>query len=81
MAGSLIYVGTHAITQGIATICAARHIILIAVGTAKADAVDAMLNGSIDRRCPATALRSHPDVTLFADRDALALHHQRSRKN
>lgn len=63
---------THAITQGIASIRRARHVILIATGRAKADAVAAMLDGPISTSVPATALRDHANVVVIADCEALA---------
>lgn len=62
----------EAITMGIGTILEAREILLLASGSAKADAVAAMLQGSIGPACPASALRLHPNVRVICDRDAAA---------
>lgn len=59
-----------ALTVGIATIMEARHVLLVATGSAKAQAVAAMLQGPITPDLPASFLQLHPDVTLLADREA-----------
>ncbi|WP_047029263.1 glucosamine-6-phosphate deaminase [Hoeflea sp. IMCC20628] len=63
---------TQAITMGIDTILSARRIILLATGQAKAAAVYSALHGPISVNNPASFLRFHGDVTLFADADALS---------
>ncbi len=60
----------RAVTMGIATILAARSILLLATGAAKADALAAALEGPVTPACPAAFLSRHPDVTVIADRDA-----------
>lgn len=70
--GGMDGVPTHAITQGIATIRRAKRIVLIAIGNAKANAVAAMLAGSVSTSNPASALRDHSDIVVLADREALA---------
>ncbi|MCA8961039.1 MAG: 6-phosphogluconolactonase, partial [Planctomycetes bacterium] len=52
----------RAVTAGPASILDARQIILCAFGATKADAVRAMLHGSITPACPASVLRRHSDV-------------------
>ena len=66
-------VPTHAITQGIATILSARHIVLIASGAGKADAVRAMVDGHVGDAHPASWLREHGSVDVFLDAAAAAL--------
>ncbi|MFJ8894585.1 glucosamine-6-phosphate deaminase [Leifsonia sp. NPDC102414] len=66
-------VPTHAITQGLATIAAARSLVVIATGEAKAAAVLAMSTGEISVDCPATLLRTHPRAAVFLDRAAARL--------
>lgn len=61
-----------AITMGIATILGARTCLLLATGAAKADAVARMIEGPVDPACPASALRTHPDVMVLLDRPAAA---------
>lgn len=62
----------RAITSGIATILAARRLVLCAFGANKAAAVRAMLHGPIAPTCPASALRRHGDVFILLDRAAAA---------
>ena len=68
--GDPALVPESAITQGIATILAARSLVLLASGAAKADAVARALLGPVDVDCPASALQGHPDVTVLLDREA-----------
>jgi len=70
--GSVESVPQRAVTQGIATIAAAAQIVVLAFGHAKAPAVAAMLHGAVASSCPASALRSHPHVTVIADSSALS---------
>lgn len=60
----------HALTMGIKSVFKARKIVVIASGKEKADAVRAMVEGSISTKCPASMLTLHPDVTLLCDEDA-----------
>lgn len=61
-----------AITMGIATILEAREILLVATGTAKADALADALKGPETPECPASVLRRHPAVTIVCDTAAAA---------
>ncbi|MQT11797.1 glucosamine-6-phosphate deaminase [Segnochrobactrum spirostomi] len=65
-------VPTEAITMGIATILEARRILMLATGTAKAEAIAAALHGPVGDACPASALQLHGAVTVLADRAAAA---------
>lgn len=69
--GDIDAVPTHCLTQGLATIMAARHIVLIAGGAAKAEAVHHLVEGSVSAMWPATILQHHPHVTVLLD-DAAA---------
>jgi glucosamine-6-phosphate deaminase len=60
----------HVITQGLGTIGAARHLVLIATGTHKAAAVAAAVEGAVTASCPASVLQLHPHVTVVADEAA-----------
>ena len=66
-------VPTCCITQGVATIVAARKIVLVASGAHKADAVAAAVAGPVTEDCPASILQRHPDVSVVVDREAAAL--------
>jgi glucosamine-6-phosphate deaminase len=69
--GDIDQVPQHCLTQGLATIMAARHIVLIATGRAKAEAVHQCVEGSVSALWPATILQHHPHVTALFD-DAAA---------
>lgn len=68
--GDVDLVPTHCITQGIGTILKARHLILLAFGEAKADAVAASVEGPVSSSCPASALQLHPHATVIIDEAA-----------
>ncbi|MBQ7172612.1 MAG: glucosamine-6-phosphate deaminase [Clostridia bacterium] len=68
---SLNCVPKQAITMGIGDILKAKAILLIAFGENKASAIENMLKGPISPACPASVLRTHPNVTLVADAAAL----------
>src|SRR6478609_6514745 len=64
-------VPTHCLTQGLATILDARHIVLVATGRGKAEAVHHLVEGAVSALWPATILQHHPHVTVLLD-DAAA---------
>lgn len=59
-----------AVTQGIATILRARHIVLVAFGRAKSEVVAQALAGPVSTAVPASVLQLHPRVTVVLDRPA-----------
>jgi glucosamine-6-phosphate deaminase len=61
-----------ALTMGIGTILEAGEIIMLATGSAKAEALAAALEGPVSLDCPASALRNHSAVMIFCDRAAAA---------
>ena len=65
--GSAEEVPTHVLTQGLGTILRARHLLLIATGDGKADAVAAAVEGPVSASCPASVLQLHPHATLLVD--------------
>jgi glucosamine-6-phosphate deaminase len=65
-------VPAHVLTQGLATILAARHLLLIATGEGKAQAVAAAVEGPVAASCPASVLQLHPHVTVLLDPAAAA---------
>ena len=69
-AGDINAVPQHCLTQGLATIMQARHIVLIATGRAKADAVHHLVEGPVSAMWPATILQHHPHVTVLIDNAA-----------
>lgn len=66
------YAPHQGVTIGLRTLLAARHILLLAFGPHKTNAVHAMLQPPPSPRCPASFLQSHPDVHLFLDSAAAA---------
>ncbi|AGB22092.1 glucosamine-6-phosphate isomerase [Mycobacterium sp. JS623] len=69
--GDVDSVPTHCLTQGLATIMEARHVILVATGGRKAEAVHHLVEGPVSAMWPATILQHHPHVTVLLD-DAAA---------
>ena len=63
-------VPTEAYTMGIGSILQAKHIILLAFGEQKADAINKMVNGKITTAVPASVLQKHPNVTVILDKQA-----------
>jgi glucosamine-6-phosphate deaminase len=63
-------VPTHCITQGIGTILRARHLVLLAFGQAKADAVAAAVEGAVSTSSPGSAIQLHPHATVIIDEAA-----------
>ena len=61
---------TQAITMGVATILEARRIVMLVVGEAKKAALHRMIDGPVSEATPASAMRLHADVTIFADQSA-----------
>lgn len=70
---SLADVPTQAITMGIASIMAAKTILLFAYGKEKAQALYQMINGKVTPDVPASVLQGHPDVKVIADQAAASL--------
>ncbi|GAA1126669.1 glucosamine-6-phosphate deaminase [Nocardioides aquiterrae] len=65
--GSVDEVPRHVLTQGLGTILRARHLLLIASGAAKAEAVAAAVEGPVSASCPASVLQLHPHATVLLD--------------
>jgi glucosamine-6-phosphate deaminase len=63
----------RAITLTVPRLLAADRLFCVVPGPRKAEAVRRALMDPIGAVCPATALRTHPDCTLFLDEDAAAL--------
>ena len=68
--GSVGEVPRHVLTQGLGTISEARHLVLLATGERKADAVRAMVEGAVSAFCPASVLQLHPHATVLLDEPA-----------
>ncbi|MGV9414874.1 glucosamine-6-phosphate deaminase [Nocardia sp. NPDC003693] len=63
-------VPTHVLTQGLGTIGDAEHLVMIAIGMGKAEAVAAAVEGPVSAYCPASILQMHPHVTVIVDPSA-----------
>ena len=57
----------HVVTQGLGTILSARHLLLLATGGAKAEAVAAAVEGPVSASCPGSVLQLHPRATVVLD--------------
>jgi glucosamine-6-phosphate deaminase len=60
----------RALSMGMATILQARQIVLVATGASKAAAVQAMVEGPLTTRLPASFLQLHPAVSVVLDEAA-----------
>jgi len=59
--------------MGISTIMKSRKIILLASGAKKAPILYNLFKTDVTEEIPASILKEHPDVTIIADSEALAL--------
>ncbi len=62
----------HVVTQGVGTILDARHLVLLAFGAAKAEAVARAVEGPVTAMVPGSALQLHPHATVVVDEPAAA---------
>lgn len=65
--GSVNEVPLHCVTQGLGTILRARHVVLLAFGEAKAEAIAAAVEGPLSASTPGSAIQLHPHVTVVVD--------------
>ena len=63
-------VSARAVTLGLATILAAREVVVLVSGPGKRGALRRMLQGPVTPEAPASVLRTHPRALVLADRDA-----------
>ncbi|HEX6443487.1 MAG TPA: glucosamine-6-phosphate deaminase [Streptosporangiales bacterium] len=56
-----------AVTVTVPALLAGRRLVCTVVGASKRDAVHRALTGPVDASCPASALRTHADATLYLD--------------
>lgn len=68
--GELDQVPVHCVTQGLGTISEARHLVLLATGRHKAEAVHQLVEGPISALWPATVMQLHPHATVLVDEAA-----------
>jgi len=69
---SLGDVPTHALSLTVPAIMRSQTISCVVPDKRKAEAVYNTINAEISENCPATILRTHPDCTLFLDKNAAA---------
>ncbi|MDQ0677890.1 glucosamine-6-phosphate deaminase [Arthrobacter pascens] len=67
---SMAEVPHHVVTQGLGTIMEARHVMLVATGAQKAQAVRDFVEGPVSAICPASVLQFHPHATVLLDEAA-----------
>ena len=70
--GNIDAVPVHCLTQGLGTIMEARHVVLVATGQGKAEAVQHLVEGAVSAFWPGTILQHHPHVTVLLDEAAAA---------
>jgi glucosamine-6-phosphate deaminase len=68
--GDVDQVPQHCLTQGLGTIMEARHLVLLATGRQKAEAVHHLVEGPVSAMWPATIMQHHPHVTVLVDNAA-----------
>lgn len=71
--GSIELVPKTAYTMGILDIMQARRVLMIASGSSKAAILKDAFWGPVTPQIPASILQLHPDFTLVADEEALAI--------
>ena len=74
--GSIDLVPKTAYTMGILDIMQARRVLMIASGSSKAAILKDAFWGPVTPQIPASILQLHPDFTLVADEEALAMVNQ-----
>lgn len=67
---SLDEVPMHCVTQGLGTILRARHLVLLAFGERKAEAVAGAVEGPLSSSLPGSAVQLHQRVTVLVDEAA-----------
>lgn len=66
-------VPTHALTLTVPMLAAAKHHLCIVPSATKAQAVRDTVNGAITTACPASILRTCPEVVLYLERESAML--------
>jgi glucosamine-6-phosphate deaminase len=67
---SIDEVPMHCVTQGLGTILRARHLVLLAFGEGKADAIAGAVEGPVTSSLPGSAIQLHPHATVVVDEAA-----------
>jgi glucosamine-6-phosphate deaminase len=68
--GDVDRVPQHCLTQGLGTIMSARHLVMLATGRTKAEAVHQAVEGPVSAMWPGTIMQHHPHVTVLVDNAA-----------
>jgi glucosamine-6-phosphate deaminase len=63
----------QALTMTVSALMSGRHLVCVVPGRSKAVAVRAMLECPVSGVCPASALRRHPNCSLYLDADSASL--------
>jgi glucosamine-6-phosphate deaminase len=69
----LSQVPTHAISMSVRQILKVKEILAVVPDTRKAQAIKACFEGEISPMAPASILRTHPNATVYLDRNSAAL--------
>ena len=64
---------SEGLTLGLGTLLEAKHIILLANGSHKADIVRRVMEDEISENVPASLLRQHPSLSIYLDTTAASL--------
>lgn len=70
---SIDEVPNQAYSMGIADIMAAKEVLLMAFGEAKAEAIKALIEGEVSEDVPVTCLKNHTNVTVILDQGSASL--------
>ena len=70
---SIDEVPTHAITMCPKAIMSSKHIVTAAPHSVKAEAIYNTITSKVDNKVPATILKTHPDWSLFIDKESASL--------
>ena len=63
----------QALSLTVPALLAPKHVLAIVPERRKADAIRAALKGPVSPQCPASILRTHPNVTMYLDRESASL--------
>ena len=70
---SVAEVPSEAVSMSVRQILKSREIICVVPDARKAQAVKACIDGEVSPMAPASILRTHPNATIYLDRDSAAL--------
>jgi glucosamine-6-phosphate deaminase len=70
---NLVAVPTRAISMSVRQVLKAREILAVVPGPKKAQAIKACFDGPLSPLAPSSILRTHPDATIYLDRESSAI--------